>query len=48
MKLHLSAVRELAEEKDTDGIISYIDELANGPEWERVIREQWNLCWMVC
>ena len=31
MKLHLSAVRELAEEKDTDGIISYIDELANGP-----------------
>lgn len=31
MKLHLSAVRELAEEKDTDGIISYIDELANDP-----------------
>ena len=31
MKLHLSAVRELAEEKDTDGIISYIDELSNGP-----------------
>ncbi len=31
MKLHLSAVWELAEEKDTDGIISYIDELANGP-----------------
>lgn len=30
MKLHLSAVRELAEEKDTDGIISYIDELSNG------------------
>ena len=31
MKLHLSAVRELAEKKDTDGIISYIDELSNGP-----------------
>ena len=30
MKLHLSAVRELAEGKDTDGIISYIDELSNG------------------
>lgn len=30
MKLHLSAVQELAEEKDTDGIISYIDELSNG------------------